>query len=77
MAVDTNIVGSDKITGQIKKTNVEYDSVTGGVRVPAFQLTAGAALGKILTSDNVGNGTWQANAASVTKFAPSMLLMGG
>lgn len=39
--------------------------VTGGIRVQGFNLSSGSSLvGKILTSDANGNGTWQNNGAT-------------
>src|SRR6185369_17922539 len=63
-----NMTGNAVITGDLTVTgdvSITQDLTVGqNLTVNSFKMATGAGVGKILTSDASGNGSWQASASS-------------
>jgi hypothetical protein len=62
---------------KITPFNGNQVEVMGGLKVESLQITSGATDGYVLTSDSVGNGTWQLSSGSDTLTVEDNLILEG
>ncbi len=71
------ILSSSGNVGIRNSAPTEALDVTGKIKTSSFQIPTGAGVGKILTSDAVGNASWQNNTIPVGTTAGQMLYWNG
>jgi hypothetical protein len=76
-SVGLTILASSGKVGVNNSTPTEELDVTGKTKTSLFQMTSGSGTGKILTSDAIGNASWQNNTIPVGTVAGQMLYWNG